>query len=366
MLIQAGADLNAITRNNETPLDICEDPELKERIEKLKTDIEERRLQQQNSGSNSTQGRLKRSHSQNTRSQSVRRTSIREKSQISRREAREEARLRRNSDEELLQPQPASSESIALPVDNECHLQANQSEESFNRRAATAPDSLADTETSTMTTGSTTITTTTSLSSDPISNHCAEPESVPTSLTAPEQIILYPSYETSNSSFVINERPIDCNGIETNNSSTFDDLKLSRMVRNELNMGMYSNGNYLSIGTLADLKKQRADLRNRFAFDQTDQPDISYINIAGSIGSSYIVNNSSNLNNNRFSVNGKAYFSGNSVAGGGNNSGQTFHANNNNGAFLHSPSPSNTLKKFCGDPSDVVGEINKKGCCSLM
>ena len=42
----------------------------------------------------STSHKLKRSHSSNTRSQSVRRTSIREKSQISRREAREEGRLR--------------------------------------------------------------------------------------------------------------------------------------------------------------------------------------------------------------------------------------------------------------------------------
>lgn len=41
--------------------------------------------------------RLRRSHSQNTRSQSVRRTSIREKNKISRREAIEEARIRQEN-----------------------------------------------------------------------------------------------------------------------------------------------------------------------------------------------------------------------------------------------------------------------------
>ena len=85
-LVQAGADLNARTKNGETPLEICEDPELKERIVELRNEMETKKA--------SHSLRLKRSHSQNTRSQSVRRTSIREKSQISRREAREEARLR--------------------------------------------------------------------------------------------------------------------------------------------------------------------------------------------------------------------------------------------------------------------------------
>ena len=48
-----------------------------------------------------TSHKLKRSHSSNTRSQSVRRTSIREKSQISRREAREEGRLRQEKGQVL-------------------------------------------------------------------------------------------------------------------------------------------------------------------------------------------------------------------------------------------------------------------------
>ena len=87
LLVQSGADLEARTKNGESPLDICEDPELKERIVQLKNEMETKR-------NSSHSNRLKRSHSSNTRTQSVRRTSIREKSQISRREAKLEAKMR--------------------------------------------------------------------------------------------------------------------------------------------------------------------------------------------------------------------------------------------------------------------------------
>ncbi|UYV85155.1 PPP1R16B [Cordylochernes scorpioides] len=86
LLVQAGANLNAKTKNGETPYDICEDPDLKERIVQLQSEMETKRAAQPN--------KLKRSQSQNTRSQSIRRTSIRDKSLMSRREAREEAKLR--------------------------------------------------------------------------------------------------------------------------------------------------------------------------------------------------------------------------------------------------------------------------------
>ncbi|CAG2113518.1 unnamed protein product [Medioppia subpectinata] len=93
LLVQNGADVNAKTKNGETPYDICEDPELKERIIQLKNELETKKATHPN--------RLKRSLSQNTRSQSVRRTSIREKSQIAKREAREEARIRHQKESEV-------------------------------------------------------------------------------------------------------------------------------------------------------------------------------------------------------------------------------------------------------------------------
>lgn len=120
LLVQAGADLSARTKNGETPVDICEDPELRERILQLEKEIESKR------GSSSY--RLKRTPSSNTRSQSIRRTSIREKNQTSRREAREEGRLLRQTDvlsvvpvdpDEDLVPQP---EVLDLTTDGLLHV----------------------------------------------------------------------------------------------------------------------------------------------------------------------------------------------------------------------------------------------------
>lgn len=71
ILARAGADLDATTKNGETLFDICsEDLELKEQIEQLKSEMETKQLLQQSLNGSS---RLKRSHSQNTRSHSVRR-----------------------------------------------------------------------------------------------------------------------------------------------------------------------------------------------------------------------------------------------------------------------------------------------------
>ncbi|KFM77210.1 Protein phosphatase 1 regulatory subunit 16A, partial [Stegodyphus mimosarum] len=134
MLVLAGADLSAKTKNGETPFDICEDQDLKERIMQLKNEIETKRASQPQ--------KLRRSQSQNTRSQSVRRTSIRDKSLISRREAREEARMRHeqqvqssmdDDDEIKVQHDMRTSEKEMLPTnqdykdeDNTMHLVTNK------------------------------------------------------------------------------------------------------------------------------------------------------------------------------------------------------------------------------------------------
>ncbi|KAL3275790.1 hypothetical protein HHI36_020534 [Cryptolaemus montrouzieri] len=86
LLAQSGADLNAKNKHDETPLDICEDPELKERILELRTEQEIKRQAE-------AKRKVRRSQS-NTRTQSVRRTSLRDKVMTTRKDAVEEARLR--------------------------------------------------------------------------------------------------------------------------------------------------------------------------------------------------------------------------------------------------------------------------------
>jgi protein phosphatase 1 regulatory subunit 16A len=116
LLVHHGADLNAKTKHEETPagellmfqlhlcsstlflsyltfltfhcdyyVDICEDPELRERILQLRSEQETKRLQEtKKRGVNRSQS--------NTRTQSVRRTSIRDKTIITKKDAVEEAR----------------------------------------------------------------------------------------------------------------------------------------------------------------------------------------------------------------------------------------------------------------------------------
>lgn len=77
-----------ITSKNKYFPDICEDPELRERIMELKTEQESKRLQE------AQKRKIRRSQSINTRTQSVRRTSIRDKVLTTKKDAQEEARLR--------------------------------------------------------------------------------------------------------------------------------------------------------------------------------------------------------------------------------------------------------------------------------
>ncbi|XP_014243427.1 protein phosphatase 1 regulatory subunit 16A isoform X1 [Cimex lectularius] len=86
LLVQNGADLNARTKHDETPADICEDPELRERIVELKTEQESKKMAEKR--------RVRRSQSNNSRAHSVRRTSLRERGLTSKRDAVQEAKLR--------------------------------------------------------------------------------------------------------------------------------------------------------------------------------------------------------------------------------------------------------------------------------
>ncbi|XP_055620117.1 protein phosphatase 1 regulatory subunit 16A isoform X4 [Toxorhynchites rutilus septentrionalis] len=101
MLAQSGADLNAKNKNDETPSDICEDPEIRERIEQLKSEQESKRLAE------AQRKRVRRSQSNNTRAQSVRRTSLRDKGLTTKKDAVEEARFRLQAQEGYTTPDGA-------------------------------------------------------------------------------------------------------------------------------------------------------------------------------------------------------------------------------------------------------------------
>lgn len=66
-------------------LDICEDPDLRERIVELRTEQESKKLERR---------RVRRTQSNNSRACSVRRTSVRERGLTAKRDAAQEARFR--------------------------------------------------------------------------------------------------------------------------------------------------------------------------------------------------------------------------------------------------------------------------------
>ncbi|XP_026848989.1 protein phosphatase 1 regulatory subunit 12A isoform X1 [Drosophila persimilis] len=108
MLAQCGADLNVRNKDDETPSDICEDPEIRERIEQLKTEQESKRLAE------AQRRRVRRSQSNNTRAQSVRRTSLRDKTLTTKKDAVEETRLRLQAQEATAtEGAPASLDPLA-------------------------------------------------------------------------------------------------------------------------------------------------------------------------------------------------------------------------------------------------------------
>ncbi|XP_058065738.1 protein phosphatase 1 regulatory subunit 12A-like [Anopheles bellator] len=107
MLAQSGADLNAKNKNDETPSDICEDPEIRERIEQLKTEQESKRLAE------AQRKRVRRSQSNNTRAQSVRRTSLRDKGLTTKKDAVEEARFRLQAQEGYTTPDGVAAAAAA-------------------------------------------------------------------------------------------------------------------------------------------------------------------------------------------------------------------------------------------------------------
>ncbi|XP_014234017.1 protein phosphatase 1 regulatory subunit 16A isoform X2 [Trichogramma pretiosum] len=128
LLVQNGADLNARNKHEETPADICEDPEIRERIVELKTEQETKKMRDANR-------RVRRSHSINTRTQSVRRTSIRDKTSITKKDAQEEARtlMRRQ-----VEPTKIPAQSLSSPTSDNVMNQAEYEHESLPSSMATS------------------------------------------------------------------------------------------------------------------------------------------------------------------------------------------------------------------------------------
>lgn len=315
MLVFAGADLTAKTKNGETPFDICEDQDLKERIMQLKNEIETKRASQ------ASQQKLRRTQSQNTRSQSVRRTSIRDKSLISRREAREEARMRQeqqeqsgtDEEEEKVQNDMRMSEKEML---SSCEYK----EEDTTLNVLSSKDTL----------------------------QRAKGKNIKENIDARDDILQYVPLDKNEDDVEMHTQFLnavndsitdeynkqlnsDAISYEQNDavvSTPVIQRSQSESVKVEIHVTVNTSPPYPpSHGTLADLKKHRSDMRSRSSLMlASSQQDISE-----------------------------------KVA---SKNGHTFSATY---MYEKPPSPTISLRRFCSDPSEIVGgEVHKQGCCSVM
>lgn len=96
LLVQYGADLNVRNKHDETPADICEESELRARVLRLAADQEE--LRRHAAADRLRTARRSSSTASTSRVRSVRRTSLREKQLTAKADVRGEARLRETFD----------------------------------------------------------------------------------------------------------------------------------------------------------------------------------------------------------------------------------------------------------------------------
>jgi hypothetical protein len=86
ILAQNGADISAVTRSGETPFDITEDPDIKDRL----VELAEQRLRMAAEPGRGTGVRRGRSSAGSTRTHSIRRTSLRDKMKTTKKDVAEE------------------------------------------------------------------------------------------------------------------------------------------------------------------------------------------------------------------------------------------------------------------------------------
>ncbi|XP_044735062.1 protein phosphatase 1 regulatory subunit 16A [Chrysoperla carnea] len=304
MLVQNGADLSAKNKHDETPADICEDPEIRERIMQLKFEQETRRREEAEAAARVGRscGRpVRRSQSNNTRAQSVRRTSIRDKTLTTKKDAVEEARFRLQAQEGY---NPDSAIEANKPTSN-----------GDSANGSTIKSELSNGNNNTLLTS-------------------PSATSSPTKINASR---LQGDNDYNALSLVLS-KDRDAPDGKANDSLSNDGGDVTDLPT-ETSYTTDNNGKInvtvtvtINAGTLADLKKQRAQIRN-------SSPDINSLPMSPTLSS----NAPSEI--------------------------LVTAVNNNNDDNIHiSPVSSNnsSVQKFCGNTGEVVGDVKSKRCCIIQ
>jgi hypothetical protein len=133
ILAQNGADITAVTRSGETPFDITEDPDIKDRL----VELAEQRLRMADPARGGTGVRRGRSSAGSTRTHSIRRTSLRDKMKTTKKDVAEEGLIYMKSVTQSPSPLVNEADS-SLNTDNKNN---NNNKELISADGATMPTS---------------------------------------------------------------------------------------------------------------------------------------------------------------------------------------------------------------------------------
>ena len=121
ILAQNGADISAVTRSGETPFDITEDPDIKERL----VELAEQRLRMADPGRGGPGVRRGRSSAGSTRTHSIRRTSLRDKMKTTKKDVAEEGLIYMKSVTQSPSPPVTNSETVVDSSQNNIIINNN-------------------------------------------------------------------------------------------------------------------------------------------------------------------------------------------------------------------------------------------------
>lgn len=361
LLVQNGSDLNAQTKNHETPYDICEDPEMKSRIAALRSEQENRaRADHQKKGRSQ-------SGTTNTRTHSIRRNSTRDKGQISKKQIKNEAIFGIQNDEN-----PITQESHVSHSEGDMLLNSSASNEAELVDSEPLSDSVRPNNSKRQ-------------APPPPSNNRTTDVGSATSCDLKQRFLTAPYMTTS----ALNDNTIDIHvsvtintlsggsRVSTNQSGPTSNSVGPPVIPLPLTLSLPSSSlpaalnNVPSISggacTLADLKKQRAQSRIGLVGSSTPNNPQNSNNVLSSLPISCIFPVTEEVTND---VGNNGHMPITAWTNSPDQNSKTFDGLTN--SFVNSnlkhvkPSPAPSIAKFQGETNEQVGTGKRESPCCIM
>jgi len=314
ILAQNGADISAVTRSGETPFDITEDPEIKERL----VELAEQRLRL-------AEPRARRGRSSSTRTHSIRRTSLRDKMKTTKKDVAEEGLIymksvNKNTEDET---DLHTTKDVVDPKDVQIIIPPTTTFQKPVQLVNPLPQETAKSSTKGQ-------------------------ENPPVRPARSNQDRRQSSFDDNPSISINSNSPVITSTLSKPNSGSQEPINIhvSVTINPGPNILPNSNNNYPSPpGTLADLKRTRSQNR-----------------VAGSANSSLNTSNNSITSQNELDSVEMNPNQANGVALNPMTAGQPPPPL----AKTKSVSPNSTRHKFAASSIEVVGPPSKSGCCQII